>query len=83
MLKLKRCFDAENALTPPFPVQLREPDHEGNRPIIPLLLREKQMLAALLKQVGMKEEGDNDDERMLALAGEIKEYIPMINPKSH
>jgi len=41
------------------------------------------MLAALLKQVGMKEEGDNDDERMLALAGEIKEYIPMINPKSH
>jgi len=39
----------------------------------------EQKLLALLKRAGVKEEDEEDDERMLALAGEIKEY--MINPE--
>ena len=41
--------------------------------------RAEQKLVALLKRAGVKEEDEEDDERMLALAGEIKEF--MINPE--
>lgn len=43
--------------------------------------RAEQKLVALLKRAGMKEEDEEDDQRMLALAGEIKEYVHMINPE--
>jgi len=39
-------------------------------------------LVALLKEAGAKEEDDNhDNEWMLALTGEIKEYVHMVNPE--
>jgi len=43
--------------------------------------RTEQKIVALLKRAGVKEDEDDDDERMLTFAGEIKEYVNMINPE--
>ena len=42
---------------------------------------EQKLVALLKKRVGVKEEEDDDDEVMLALEGQIKEYVNLINPE--